>query len=117
MQRPGGVTAVSILLWIVGVLNVLTGFGVMSDLSTGLGLLQLAIGAAAILCGIGCWQLKSWARLGTIGLMALNALSILVIWVQYSDRIIVSRILFPLIINGLVIFYLMQPQVKGAFKR
>jgi hypothetical protein len=49
--------------------------------------------------------------------MGLNALSILVIWVRYSDQIIVGRILFPLVINGLVIFYLMQPQVKEAFKR
>jgi hypothetical protein len=117
MQRPGGVTAVSIMLWIVGVLNVLAGFSVMNDLSRGFGLLQVAIGAAAIVCGAGCWQLKSWARMGTIGLMGLNALSIIVIWARYGDQIIVGRVLFPLIINVAVIVYLMQPQVKQAFER
>ena len=117
MERPGGVTAVSILLWIVGVINVLAGFSVMNDLSRAYGLLQVAIGVAAIVCGAGCWQLKSWARMGTIGLMGLNAASIVMIWIRYSDRIIVSRVLFPLIINVAVIFYLMQPQVKQAFEK
>ena len=115
MQRPGGVTAVAILLWVVGVTNVLAGFSVMDELSTFAGVLQVVIGALAILFGIGCWGLKKWAWAGTIGLMGLNALSIVWIWIQYSDRIIVSRVAFPLIINVIVIAYLLQPPVRKAF--
>jgi hypothetical protein len=116
MRRPTGVTIIAILLWIVGVLNIISGFAVMDDLSTGAGLVQIAIGAAAVVFGVGCWQLQRWARTGTMVLMALNALSIIVIWIQYGDRIIVSRVIFPLIINVVVILYLMQSEVKAAFE-
>jgi hypothetical protein len=116
MQRPTGVSIIAILLWLTGVLNVISGFGVMDDISTVAGLIQIVIGAAAIVFGIGCWQLRRWAWLGTIVLMGLNALSIIVIWIQYGDQIVVSRIIWPLIINGVVIVYLLQPDVKAAFE-
>jgi hypothetical protein len=85
------------------------------EISTFYGVLQLAIGVAAIACGVGCWRLRSWARMGTIGLMGLNALGLIGVWVQYSDRIIVSRVMFPLVINAVVIAYLLQSGVNEAF--
>jgi hypothetical protein len=115
MKRPTGVTVISILLWVTGVLNVIAGVSWSSELSQVWGILEVVIGAAAIVFGIGCWQLRSWARVGTITLMGLNALNLLAIWVRYSDRIIVSRVVTPLAINVIVIVYLMQPKVREAF--
>lgn len=117
MKRPTGVTWVSVLLWIVGVVNVLAGFSWSSDFAPVWGVLEVVIGAAAIACGIGCWQLRSWARVGTMALMGLNAINLIAIWVRYSDRIIVSRVVTPLAINVLVIAYLMQPKVREAFEK
>jgi hypothetical protein len=117
MRRPTGVTWVSVLLWIVGVVNVLAGVSWRSEFAPIWGVLEVVIGAAAIACGIGCWQLRSWARLGTMALMGLNAINLIAIWVRYSDRIIVSRVVTPLAINVIVIAYLMQPKVREAFAK
>jgi len=117
MNRPAGVTVIAILLWLTGALNVISGFSVMDQVSTSSGLLQVAIGAAAVVFGFGCWQLKKWAWLGTIVLMGLNAASIIAIWVRYGDRIIVSRIIWPLIVNAVVVAYLLRRDVKTAFDR
>ena len=117
MKRPTGVTIVAILLWLTGVINIIGGLGSMDDLSAAAGLFQVVIGVAAILFGIGCWMLKKWAWLGTIILMGLNAASLVAIWIQYSDRIIVSRVLWPLVINVVVVLYLLQPNIKAAFKK
>jgi len=117
MKRPTGVTWVSVLLWIVGVVNVLAGLSWSSDFAPVWGVLEVVIGAAAIACGIGCWQLRSWARVGTMALMGLNAINLIAIWVRYSDRIIVSRVVTPLAINVIVIAYLMQPKVREAFAK
>jgi len=117
MQRPTGVSVVSVLLWISGVVNVISGFGIMSSISTGWGLLQVAIGAAAIAFGIGCWQLKAWAWAGTIGLMGLNIVSMLIVWMRFREQIVGGRVIAPLIINAVVIFYLLQPNVKAAFEQ
>jgi hypothetical protein len=116
MKRPTGVTIIAILLWIVGVSNVIVGVAAIDELSAFAGLVQVAIGAAAVVFGIGCWGLRRWARSGTIVLMGLNALSIIVIWIQYGDRIVVGRVLFPLIVNVVVILYLFQATVREAFE-
>ena len=115
MKRPTGVTWVSVLLWIVGVVNVLAGLSWQSEFAPIWGVFEVIIGGLAIACGIGCWQLRSWARVGTMALMGLNAINLIAIWVRYSDRIIVSRVVTPLVINVLVIAYLMQPKVREAF--
>ena len=115
MNRPTGVSVISVLLWLVGIANILSGMAAFDEISTFYGLLQLGIGIAAIACGVGCWRLRSWARSGTIGLMGLNVLGLIGVWVQYSDRIIVSRLMVPLVINVVVIAYLMQSNVSEAF--
>ena len=117
MRRPVGVAIIAVLLVLVGVLNVIQGISYMRDLSGLWGGVQLALGLAAVACGIGCWALQRWARLTTIVLMALNAISLIVIWVQYSDRIIVSRVIIPLAVNVIIILYLLAPKVSAAFKK
>lgn len=115
MKRPTGVSVIAVLLWIVGLANIFAGIGVMNDVSGALGAFEVIIGIAAIVFGIGCWKLQRWARMGTILLMGLNAISLIYLWIQYSDQIIVSRLLIPLSINIIVVIYLLQPSVKAAF--
>jgi hypothetical protein len=117
MKRPTGVTVIALLLWLTGVLNLAGGLSAMSDVSSGAGLVQVVAAVAAIVFGFGCWQLRSWARLGTIIVMAGNAIAILVLWAQFSDRVIVSRIIWPLLINVVVAIYLLQPAARRAFRR
>ena len=114
-QRPKGVSVISGLLWFVGIVNIISGLDAMDDLSAFWGGVQVATGAAAIACGWGCWRLSEWARVTTMVLMGVNAVGIIGIWVQYSDRIIVSRVVWPLIINVVVIYYLLQKPVRDAF--
>lgn len=116
MRRPTGVTVIAVLLWLTGILNVFAGLGTMSDVSGPWGAVQALTGAAAIVFGVGCWQMRSWARIGTIVLMLLNAFGLVMLWVQYSDRIIVSRVVVPPAINAIVVLYLIQPKVIAAFK-
>jgi len=115
MKRPTGVTVIAVLLWVVGVAGVVTGLSIASDTSGVLGGAQVAIGVAAVAFGIGCWRMRPWARWGTILLMGINALSLVTLWVRYSDQIIVSRLVVPLIINVIVVLYLLQPAVVTAF--
>jgi len=117
MDRPVGVSVVAVLLILVGVVGVIQGIANMKDLSAGWGAVQLATGAAAVACGVGCWMLKGWARVTTIVLMTLNALSLIAIWVRYSDRIVVSRVVVPLAVNVIVVLYLLGPRAAAAFGR
>jgi len=115
MKRPTGVTVIAVLLWFTGVINVIGGLATMDDLSGFWGGFQLVTGIVAIAFGFGCWFLKKWAWAGTIVLMGLNAVSLIAVWIQYSDRVNVSRLLLPLAINIVVIIYLMRPELRKAF--
>jgi len=85
VKRPTGVSVIAVLLWVVGLANIFAGIGVMNDVSGALGVLEVVIGIAAILFGIGCWRLQKWARVGTILLMGVNALSLI-----YLDQVLRS---------------------------
>lgn len=57
----------------------------------------------------------------TIVLMALNALSLIGIWIYYSGkdnvRVNVPQLLIPLVINLGIVVYLMRSDVKAVFTR
>jgi uncharacterized membrane protein len=119
MKRPTGVTVVAVLLVIVGATNIISGLAAGDELSTFWMGLQVVIGILAIACGVGCWQLKKWARMATIIMMGLNAISLIGMWIYYSNQANVSvnvpRVLFPLAINVAVILYLVRSEVKEVF--
>lgn len=62
MKRPAGVTVVAVLLVLVGLLNLINGLAGGDDLSGFWKVTALALGVLVIACGIGCWQLRQWAR-------------------------------------------------------
>ena len=119
MKRPKGVTVVAVLLVIVGIINLINGLATGDELAGFWKGTSVVIGVLAIACGIGCWMLKRWAHQATIIMMGLNAISLIGIWVYYSNqdnvRVNVPGLLFPLAVNVFVILYLMRSDVKKVF--
>ena len=140
MGRPTGVTVLAVLDFIGAAFCVLAGLGMMlgggfiasmisqqRGVSAGMlaaigaaaGVFFLVLGAVAILLGWGLLKLKEWARIITIvlaGLGALGALLALATVFGHFAGIAMFAVLCRLAINGLIIWYLLQPHVKVAFQ-
>ncbi len=135
-QRPMGITILAVLAIIGGVLGILGGCSVVAGgaligamgaqagvggAATGGGLLSLygvvilLIAVADIVFGIGAWTLKPWAWMLGLVLQGVNVVvalvSILAGWSSIGSQLI------GLVINGVIIYYLMTPDVKKAFGR
>jgi hypothetical protein len=141
MGRPTGVTIIAVLDFIGAGFCVLAGLGMMlgggfiatmmsqQSGAAGAGLMG-AIGAAAgiffLICaaiagllGWGLLKLKEWARIVTIIFAALGALGAVLGLFAVLGHFVVIGIFWALVrlaINGLIIWYLLQPQVKAAFQ-
>ena len=140
MVRPTGVTVIAVLDFIGAGFCVLAGVGMMlgggyfaTMLSQGrgasagmlaaigavAGVIFLAIAALAIVLGWGLLKLKEWARIITIvlaGLGALGALLALATVFGHFAAVGMFMVICRLAINGLIIWYLLQPHVKVAFQ-
>jgi len=135
MSRPAGVTVISVLqfiaaaLCVLGALGAFVGGGAMSAalsqaqnagplaaiLGAGIavfGVIFLVIGALYGVTAWGMLGLKNWARIITIVFTAIAAL--LGIWGMIGHFSIVSLIV--LAFYAWVIWYLVKPDVAGAFK-
>jgi uncharacterized membrane protein (DUF2068 family) len=141
MGRPTGVTVIAVLDFIGAGFCVLAGLGMMlgggviatmmsqQSGAAGAGLLGvigaaagvflLACAAIAALLGWGLLKLKEWARIVTIIFAALGALGAVFSVFALLAHFVVFGIFWALVrlaINGLIIWYLLQPQVKAAFQ-
>lgn len=127
-QRPTGVTILSVLgiIWgvvliLFGILAVLGGGLVAASLDAGAGgliivfaIISIVIGVLYLAFGIGAWGLKPWAwMLGVIG-AGLSLLSSIAQMILTGD--IGSNVLGA-IIAAVILFYLFTPPVKQAFGR
>jgi len=138
MYRPVGVTILAILEFIgsgicalFGILVIVgAGAGFLGSMTqsqgSGLGSLMAVIGGAlSVFCfifatigallGWGLWTLKNWARIIVMVFAILGALGTLLALLNLSSAIIVG-VVIRLAINGLVIWYLLQPNVAAAFQ-
>lgn len=104
MERSGGGAAVG------------AGFG--AAIGVVIGIFGLIFGGLAVLMGWGMWSLKEWARILQIVFAAIGAcfsgLAILVALTHFH----VFGLMWSLVrfsISALIIYYLIQPQVKAAF--
>jgi hypothetical protein len=84
------------------------------------GLVVLILAACFALVGWGLWTLRNWARVVTIVLAALGLLGSISSFFYIGAGIHVSGIfwIWPVIrvaVNGVIIGYLLQPEVKQAF--
>jgi len=127
MNRPTGVTVLAILafcfalfLLLAGLLMTLVGTTigaaggpVLAALGAFAGIVMIVFALLEALVGYGLWSLKGWAWILTVILaglgLAMNVLQML------SGEIFGA--LFGLAINGLILWYMMQPHVKAAFGR
>lgn len=113
-QRPLGITILAVLAFIGGALNLLAGLGIVGLLPI-YGLLLLVLGVVALAFGFGAWTGKPWAWTLGVGLYALNiVLQIVFLIIGWAT---IGSIIVPIVIAGVIIYYLMTPDVKGFFGR
>jgi hypothetical protein len=115
MDRPTGVSVVSVLMWIIGILNIIVGLVAIGPFPV-LGVISLALGIAAIAFGVGIWQLQEWAWAGTLVLEGLDAISRLYLLFRGGAGSAFGRIV-GLILNIVIIVYLLQPDVRRVFRK
>jgi len=136
MPRPTGVTVLAIVNWIIacGLIMLAAGFFVgfqflstmgvlgmptalISAIGTFGGIVFLLFAAVEAFVGYGLWNLQEWARVVEIALFAIHLLfSIPRLLFPHMAVFLLPR-LVRMAIDGLVIWYLLQPQVRAAFAR
>lgn len=136
MQRPRVVTILAVLAAIGGVLGIFAGLGLIGLGAVGGALVGASgeaaagflIGAFAIIWGLvtlvisvadlafayGAWGLKPWAWMLGIVLQGASIFMALINWVGSSSGNFGS-FLFSAAISGVIIYYLLTPEVKRAF--
>lgn len=145
MNRPAGVTLISILFFVVmGVMLIaaigsfvggafigsmiaaaarqrgagMAGAGVGAMVGAFIGIFFLVVSALNGVCGFGLWKLKEWARILTIILCGIGvALSALgfLAGMLHFHLIVMMWRLVWLAIDLGIIWYLLQPEVRAAF--
>jgi alpha-glucoside transport system permease protein len=116
MKRPLGVTIIAILEFLAGVANLLLGvLAIVLSWTLGFNLfwsiLLIVLGSLALVLGAGMLMLKEWGWTGTLVLQGLNALSIAVFAIL-GGSLWVGLVL---ILNVIIIYYLLRPDVQEAF--
>lgn len=144
MGRPVGVTILAVLDFLGAVLCVLGGIGMMvgggfmatlinqqgsqgagagagivAALGAALGVFLFISAAIGVLLGWGLWKLKNWARIVTIVLAVLGVVGALLglatAFIHFSMFVLLV-IAIRLAICGLIIWYLLRPDVSAAFQ-
>lgn len=144
MGRPGGVTAISILWFVLGGLCAMGGIlvmvgggfiatmlnqqgqagssglaGILAGLGAALGVLFLLFGACYIVMALGLWKLKEWARIVGVVLTGIAVLLQLPGLFTTLTHFSPGRLLWSVLwiaIDCLIIVYLLKPEVKAAFQ-
>lgn len=135
-QRPQGVSVIAVLHVLEGVGDVFAGllllavqadlsnylsvFGIRASWASGtvLGAIALLIGILYIAIGWGLWNLQEWARavaLALCGLAVLGALILMAMSLSVPSATAAVLTLIPASINGIIVWYLLQPHVVEAF--
>ncbi len=135
-QRPMGITILAILAFLGGILGICGSLGgivgasflgglaasVGASNATALGgmlvvysIIALAFAVADLLFGFGAWTLKPWAWMLGMVLSGLNIVFQLV--ALLAGWTTLGGILISVVISGVIIYYLLTPEVKKAFGR
>jgi len=94
------------------------GSALMGALGTFLGMILLVLGVLYIVLGVGLLKLHNWARLVTLVFTALGALLHVLRLMRYMAHFMMIHAFFNVIVIAicvLIIWYLLQPDVKRAF--
>jgi|SRR5215831_15287979 len=129
--RPLGVTVITILIVITGILTLLVGIGSVAIgpiIGIGLvfvagGAISLALGVAYLVMGYGLWKGKGWAwTISTILLI----IGIIIDIISLPRTIAtgssnagsnLSGVIVSIGINAFILYYLYRPHVKAYFGR
>lgn len=117
-ERPLGVTIIAILAAIGGVFGLLASLAILGVLGAagGLGmlffLLALVVSIVSLVFAYGAWTLQPWAWTLGIVLEVLAVINGLYAVASGDASAIIS-----IAIAGVILWYLFQPDVKGAFGR
>src|SRR5512140_673603 len=119
--RPMGVTILAVLAAIGGIfalLGTVCGFAaifILPFFGILVSLILLVSGVLNLVFAYGAWYLKPWGWTLGIAAEGLAVLSSLFNWILgYSNF---GNFLVSLIIAGVIVYYLMTPEVKRAFGR
>jgi len=139
MERPTGVTLIAVLEIAGGVLAILGGGavfllssvvavhraafggpfgGILGVLGAAAGTVLLLVGVLDIVLGIGMLKLKNWARLLTLIFAAISVLLHVLRLLRAMAHLMLFHAVWVAIflaIGVLIIWYLLQPDVKKAF--
>ena len=121
IERPTGVTILAVLAFIVGIFGALGGllvvaagtaaaaygFGIEGGLAVVIGALVLIVGLLWLAVGWGLWNINKW---GYQLAMILAIIGIILALPGIAGAGIVT-----IIINGIIIYYLIQPEIKDVF--
>lgn len=132
MNRPMGVTIIAVLQLIISIFATLGGLYIFffrsgifsrgselenipknSTFVAGFAVVLLIVGLIGLLITYGLFSLKKWAWLTALilnGLSILSSLSAI-----FSNQTRKGGDIFGLIIAGVIVYYLLQPEVKRAF--
>ena len=119
-SRPFGVTIISILIIIAGVISLLIGIGsVAIGPLIGLvfvvtGAISLALGVAYLVMAFGLWKGKGWAWTISTIVLFIGIVIDMISLPRRSAGDIVSSIV-SIAINALIIYYPYRPHVKAYF--
>ncbi len=135
-QRPTGITILAILAFIGGIFGICAGLsGIVggsflgglaasagASNATALGgmvvvysIIALILAVADLVFGFGAWTLKPWAWMLGMVLFGLNIVFNLVAVIAGWSAI--SGVIISIVIAGVIIYYLLTPDVKKAFGR
>lgn len=133
-QRPLGITILAVLGIVFGVLGILGGgctvlggaalgaLGAQSGVGAAvgggliglLGIVTLAMSIGWFAFGIGAWTLKPWAWMLGLVLVGISIVVALVTVISGGDF---GSQIIGLVIDAVIVYYLMTPEVKRAFGR
>src|SRR6476659_2565550 len=110
-NRPLGVTIIAILAILGGIGSLVGGIALVGVIPF-LGASLIIIGLAYFVVAYGLWQGLKWAWIITL-------IVTVIAFISGLGSIIVGNVgaVIPVIINGIIIYYLFQPNVKAYFGR
>jgi hypothetical protein len=120
-ERPLGVTILAILAAIGGVLGLLGSLAFLGILGSGgalfmvAGLALLVISVLYLAFAYGAWTLQPWGWALGVGLAVASIVLTLLQLTQNMTTI--GSALISIVISGVILYYLFQPDVKAAFGR
>ena len=108
-NRPLGVTIIAILAILGGIGSLVGGIALVAIIPF-LGAALIIIGLAYFGVAYGLWQGLKWAWIITL-------IVTVIAFISGLGSIIVGNVgaVIPVIINGIIIYYLFQPNVKAYF--